>query len=264
MTRNSFQTIYDRIARSGDHVRNLYNLKAIQLAVLTVSAIGTGFTNAFAHRQKLTTAGAIVLALLILVFVEKFTLTLRHGLNTVYVTGRQRFYAQICYRTIQATLVLNTAIFCVWVGDIPMPDFLLFWSRWSIAVHLALALIGVSAVLDADPVAANRILELKAERAQQAHRDTVLTRKSAAIGNIVVMYAAHLRGLMEAWALARRILTSPSSFATDSMAEIERLAKQDFALLGTGDDTVAGADRSSKEDALDPESWDPKDRRRWN
>lgn len=257
----TFQTIYDRIAKSGDYVRNIYNLKAIQFAILTVSAIGTGFTNAFAHRQKLTTAGAVALGIFILVFVEKFTLTLRHGLNTIYAAGRQRFYAQICYRAIQATILLNAAVFCVWLGDIPMPGFLLFWSRWSIVVHLGLALIGVSAVLDSDPVVANRIIELKAER---AHQDTVLTRKSAAIGNIIVMIAAHLRGLMEAWALARRILTSPSSFAADSMAEIDRLAKQDFALLGTGDDTVAGADRSSKNNDLDPESWDPKDRRRWN
>ncbi|MGH9846204.1 MAG: hypothetical protein ACREEM_46475 [Blastocatellia bacterium] len=231
--KTKLSNIYERIATTGDYIRNLYNLKGIQIAVLTISAIATGFTNAFAHKDKIGTVAAFFLAILILSFVEKFFLTLRHGLNTVYAAGKQRFYAQVCYRAIQATIIANACIFAVWLGGIEMPAALLFWSKWSIVVHLSLALIGVSAVLDSDPVVANRILELKAQR---AHRDIVTVRKSAAIGNRIVLLAASLRGHLEAFRLAGKILRSKSTFAADSLAQLDQLAAREFALLGTGDE----------------------------
>jgi len=43
-----------------------------------------------------------------------------------------------------------------WVAGIALPEFLQFWNRWSIAVHFALALVGVSAVRDYDAVVISR------------------------------------------------------------------------------------------------------------
>jgi len=42
------------------------------------------------------------------------------------------------------------------VAGIALPEFLQFWNRWSIAVHFALALVGVSAVRDYDAVVISR------------------------------------------------------------------------------------------------------------
>jgi hypothetical protein len=88
------------------------NLRLIQVCVVTVSALATGYVNAFAHQERLGRAGAGVLALLIMGFVEKFYFTLRHGLATTYKSGRQRLVATLCYRTIQATMILNAAVLC--------------------------------------------------------------------------------------------------------------------------------------------------------
>jgi hypothetical protein len=82
--------------------------------VTLVSAIATGFVNAFAHRERLGWVGATLLAALIMGFVEKFYFTLRHGLVTIYNSRKQRFAAKLCYRVIQATMILNATILCAW------------------------------------------------------------------------------------------------------------------------------------------------------
>lgn len=137
-----------------------------------------------------------LLAILIAGFVEKFFFTLRHGLTTTYKAGKQRFYAQLCYRLIIATMVLNVALLCAWiVGFTPLP-FLMLWNHWPIAVHFGLALLGVTAVRDADAVIENRMLELKAATARQ---DIVAIRKAAAVGNVMVLLCAKARGLFMRW-----------------------------------------------------------------
>lgn len=40
-------------------------------------------------------------------FVERFYFTLRHGLTTLYSAYKQRLAAQLCYRTIQVTMILS-------------------------------------------------------------------------------------------------------------------------------------------------------------
>ena len=120
--------------------------------MVVVSAVATGFVNAFAHRERLGWVGSTLLAALIMGFVEKFYFTLRHGLVTIYKSRKQRFAAKLCYRVIQATMILNATILCAWVAGIALPEFMQFWNRWSIAVHFALALVGVSAVRDYDAV----------------------------------------------------------------------------------------------------------------
>lgn len=201
--RDRVENAYERIAGSDDYRRNDNNLRLIQVCVVTVSAFATGYVNAFAHQKRLGWIGAGILALLIMGFVEKFYFTLRHGLTTTYKSGRQRLVATLCYRTIQATMILNAAVLCAWVAGVAMPDFLTLWNHWSIAVHFGLALFGVSAVRDADAVVEHRMRELKAEAAPQ---DILTIRKAAAAGNPLVFLAARLRGMLDGVALASKLL----------------------------------------------------------
>ncbi|MGH9853617.1 MAG: hypothetical protein ACREBD_27575 [Blastocatellia bacterium] len=203
LIRDRVENAYERIAGSDDYHRNDNNLRLIQICVVTVSAFATGYVNAFAHQKRLGWIGAGILALLIMGFVEKFYFTLRHGLTTTYKSGRQRFVATLCYRTIQATMILNAAVLCAWVAGVAMPGFLTLWNHWSITVHFALALLGVSAVRDADAVVENRMRELKAEAAPL---DILTIRKAAAAGNPLVFLAARLRGMLDGVALASKLL----------------------------------------------------------
>jgi hypothetical protein len=115
--RSRIESIYDRIAGNDDYQRNNNNLKIIQFCVITVSAAATGFVNAFAHRERLGWFGATLLALFIMGFVEKFYFTLRHGLVTIYRSRRQRFFATVSCRLIQATMILNATILCAWCSE---------------------------------------------------------------------------------------------------------------------------------------------------
>jgi hypothetical protein len=204
------ESVYDRIAGDDDYRRNEKNLRLIQFCVITASAAATGFVNAFAHRERLGWAGATLLALLILGFVEKFYFTLRDGLLTVYKSRKQRLAARLCYRVIQATMILNAAILCAWVVSVPLPEWLQFYNRWSIAVHFALGLLGVSAVRDYDAVAESRIRELKAEAARQ---DIITIRKAAADDNPVLLLAAKLRGWLDGLGGARKLLRDKPEFS---------------------------------------------------
>jgi len=85
--------------------------------VTLVSAAATGGVNAFAHKERIGWVGAGVLALLITGFVEVFYFTLRHGLSTTYKSGMQRLAARLCYRTSQATMILNAAVLCAWCTE---------------------------------------------------------------------------------------------------------------------------------------------------
>lgn len=211
LIRDHIENAYERIAGSDDYRRNDNNLRLIQVCVVTVSAFATGYVNAFAHQKRLGWVGAGVLALLIMGFVEKFYFTLRHGLVTTYKSGRQRLVATFCYRTIQATMILNAAVLCAWVAGVAMPGFLTLWNHWSIAVHFALALLGVSAVRDADAVVENRMRELKAEAAPL---DILTIRKAAAAGNPLVFLAARLRGMLDGVSLASKLLRDKPNLPT--------------------------------------------------
>jgi hypothetical protein len=123
---------------------------------ITASAVATGCVNAFAHRERIGWVGAGALAILITGFVEVFYFTLRHGLSTTYKSGMQRLAATLCYRTIQVTMILNAAVLCAWVTGVAIPPILASWNRWSIALHFTLALLGVAAVRDSNPVVISR------------------------------------------------------------------------------------------------------------
>ena len=58
--------VYDGIAAGDDYRRNDANLKLIQVCVVTVSAIATGYVNAFAHKERLGLPLSLLLAALIM------------------------------------------------------------------------------------------------------------------------------------------------------------------------------------------------------
>ncbi|HEX5080636.1 MAG TPA: hypothetical protein VFY40_01225 [Blastocatellia bacterium] len=113
--RSRFKNAYERIAGSDDYERNQNSLRVIQVCVITISACATGFVNAFAHRERLGWVGASLLAILITGFVEKFYFALRHGLTTIYKSRKQRFFASLCCRVIQISMILNAGILAAWV-----------------------------------------------------------------------------------------------------------------------------------------------------
>jgi len=154
--RDRIGNAYQQLASGGDYQKNTRDLRVIQWAVVTVSAIATGFTNGFAHRDRIGDEASFGLAVLIVAFVERFYFVLRHGLTTVYQAGKQRLYALLCYRGIQLTMILNAMILCAYIVGFPVPVWLETWNHWSIAFHFGLALIGVQAVRDSDAVVISR------------------------------------------------------------------------------------------------------------
>jgi hypothetical protein len=124
--------------------------------VVVLSAIATGYTNAIIHENRLGFWGAHGLAILVAFFVERFYFVLRHGLTTTYQSDKQRLYALLCYRIIQATMILNCAILTMWIAELPVPPWLEFWNHWSLCVHFGLALLGVQSVRDSDAAVISR------------------------------------------------------------------------------------------------------------
>jgi hypothetical protein len=173
--------------------------------------------NAFAHRERLGWVGATLLALLITGFVEKFYFTLRHGLVTIYRSRKQRFFATVICFVIQATMILNATILCAWVVDITLPGYLQTWNRYSIALHFALSLLGVSAVIDHDAVAESRIRDLKAEAARE---DIVAIRRAAVSDNTFLLLAAKLRGWLDGVGLAFKLLRDNHEFSASDIKPI--------------------------------------------
>jgi hypothetical protein len=197
-------SIYDHLAGGDDdHLRNDRSLQLIQFFVITVSACATGAVNAFAHRGRLGWVGASLLAVAITCFVEKFYFTLRHGLARVYRSRKQRFLAKFFYHALKLTMILNAAILCAWVVDMPLPEFLAIWYRYSIVLHFVIALLGVAAVRDHDASAENRIREMQAEAAEH---DLITIRRAAATNHLFLFYAAKFRGWLDGVGLAIQLI----------------------------------------------------------
>jgi hypothetical protein len=211
---------YQQIAGGNDYKKNVRDLRVIQWAVVTISAIATGFTNGYAHRDRIGDEASFCLALLIVAFVERFYFVLRHGLTSVYQAGKQRFYALLCYRAIQITMILNGAILTAYIVGLAVPAWLELWNHWSIAFHFGLALIGVQAVRDSDAVVENQILELKAATAAQ---DIITAQRTSAIGNPLVLITARVRGFFDAIWLALRLLFRRGNFAKEYLSQIDAI-----------------------------------------
>jgi hypothetical protein len=226
--KNRIGNAYEHVAGSEDYKKNENQLRIIQGAVVTVSAVSTGFTNAYAHRDRIGDFWAFCLSVLIVVFVERFYFVLRHGLTTTYKSGKQRLYAMVCYRGIQVTMILNAIMLCAWISGFSVPSWLDWWNHWSIAVHFALALVGVQAVRDSDAVVENRMLELKAATARQ---DLITAQKSAAIGSPVVLVFAKLRGFIDSVSIAFRLLFRGRGFAKKYVQQIDQIEREQFDSL---------------------------------
>jgi hypothetical protein len=219
---------YERLSQTDDYQKNENSLKLIQLCTVTLSALATGFVNSLAHVERLGWPLAVILALLVTGFVEKFFFTLRHGLTSVYKSGSQRLYAQFWYSVLQATMVLNVTLLGLWIFGIAPPMWLLIYNHYSLGIHFAAALIGVAMVRDSDAVIQNRVLELRAECGRQ---DLITARKSAAIGSILTITAAKVRGTFDAIALSFRILFSGGGFSKKYLEQINQVAAEQYAHL---------------------------------
>jgi hypothetical protein len=219
---------YQRLSQTDDYRKNENYLKVIQVSVITLSAGATGYVNAFAHVERLGVALSVVLAVLVTGFVEAFFFTLRHGLTTTYKSGAQRLYAQFWYRVLQATMVLNVTLLGLWIVGIEPLPWLLVYNHYSLGIHFAAALLGVTMIRDADAVVTNRILELRAECGRQ---DLITARKSAAIGSPLSLVAAKTRGLFDAVALSFRLLFSGGGFSKKYKQQIDQIADEQYSYL---------------------------------
>jgi len=190
---------YDTLGSSDSYCRVAGRLKLIDLCAATLAAISTAYANGFSHVARIGIGGAIVLAVLTFCIVEFSTFTLEDGLRETFKGGTQRLFANLTYWLIRATMVANGALLCCFIAGVQPPAQLRFWSHWSFAFHLAVGLVLIPLIRNADPVTAHRMLTLKAET---AHADLVTTRKTAAIGNPVVLAAVRVRGFFDALALA--------------------------------------------------------------
>jgi hypothetical protein len=206
--------------------------------VTVASACATGFVNAFAHRERLGWVGASLLVILITGFVEKFYFALRHGLTTIYKSRKQRFFASLCCRVIQITMILNAGILCAWVVGAALPESLQLYNQWTIAIHFSLALIGVSAVRDADAVVEDRIRKLKAEAVQE---DILTTRRAAINDNPLVLIAARLRGFLDGMSLAVNLLRDKPDLSAEDAGQILD-APQRLRLPGRSDGNTQASD----------------------
>src|SRR5262245_7513285 len=233
--RSRIGNIYERIAGNDDYQRNEKSLQLIQVCVITISAGATGFVNAFAHRERLGWVGASLLAILITGFVEKFYFALRHGLTTIYKTRKQRFVAWLSYRAIQLSMALNAAILCAWVVGSTLPEPLRIYNKWTIALHFTLALVGVSAVRDADAVVEDRIRKLKAEAIDE---DIVTIRRAAINDNPLVLAAAKVRGFLDGWSLALQLIRDKPDFSANDVNKQLADHSPRLCLPSAGESTV--------------------------
>jgi len=154
--RNRFRSAYEALAAS-EHYRSVdWRLKFISWSVATISAISTAYANGFSHRSHLGFWPSLLLAGLTLIIVEFSLYTLEEGLRSTFKGGMQRALAWSGKWIIKLTMVGNAAYLCCVIGGVTPLAKLLFWNRWSFAVHFAVGLVLIPMVRDADPVVISR------------------------------------------------------------------------------------------------------------
>lgn len=218
------KSVYERIAAGDDYQRNDRSLNLIMICVITLSAAMTGFVNAYAHIDRLGVYGAAALGLCITVFVEKFYFTVTHGLRTVYQSRKQRFIAHTCCRIIQLSMILNGMVVAALVTGFALPNYLQWWSRWSIAINFALALVGVSELRAADAVVEEHIRKLNAEAREEALQ--ALQNPTPGRG-IMIRTALRLKRWLDGYQGAKAILQNRSNIYIENRAKIYSETKTD-------------------------------------
>lgn len=206
---NQFHSAYESLANSQTYKSVDWRLKIITWSVATISAISTAYANGFSHRGNLGMGWAIVLAVLTLLIVEFSLYTLEEGLRSTFKGGTQRALAWFGKWAIKATMIANACYLCCMIASLTPPDELLFWNRWSFAVHFAVGLVLIPMVRDADPVIANRMLQLRAETAQE---DQIVSRLATALASPFALLGARLRGLWDGLSLGVRLAANGQGF----------------------------------------------------
>lgn len=207
---NRFRSAYEALAAS-EHYKSVdWRLKVISWSVATISAISTAYANGFSHRSHLGFWWSLILAALTLVIVEFSLYTLEEGLRSTFKGGTQRFIAWFGKWLIKITMVANAGYLCCVIADLTPPDQLLFWNRWSFAVHFGIGLVLIPLIRDADPVIAARMLDLRAQTAQE---DQIISRLAFALASPFAMFGARLRGSFDGIVLAFRLIFTRGGFS---------------------------------------------------
>jgi hypothetical protein len=207
---NRFRSAYEILAAS-EHYKSVdWRLKIISWSVATISAISTAYANGFSHRSHLGFWWSLILAALTLIIVEFSLYTLEEGLRSTFKGGTQRALAWSGKWAIKITMVANAAYLCCVIAGITPPAQLLYWNRWSFAVHFAIGLVLIPMIRDADPVIAARMLELRAQTAQE---DQIISRLAFTLASPFAMFGARLRGLLDGISLGFRLAFNRQGFS---------------------------------------------------
>ena len=246
---------YQRLATTSAQIWNSRALFIASFALTTLSAIATAWVNAMEHKDVIGREAAMGLAVLIFCIAEGTLLISNHGLLNVYTNNRQRFWATVAYWGIKCAMWLNIAILCCYLGQIPLPYWLAFWNKWSIALHAAIGLILIDLIRNNDSVKQHKMAELRAATAEQ---DALTARllKSYSAG---IIWASALRGVLDGVASAWKILWLKGEFPKTISERIQNVIdgrKQNIRYVGSG--TTVAPLRTSAPVSLPPEPAAPK------
>jgi hypothetical protein len=224
--KNKFQSAYERLANDQRYISVDFKLKIITWTVAILSGISTAYANGYSHVARLGTEAAIVLGFVTLLIVEGSLYTLEEGLRTTFKGGTQRALATLGKWIIKATMIANAAYLCCVIADLAIPEYLLIWNRWSFAVHFGIGLILIPLIRDADPVVANRMLQLRAETAQE---DQIVSRLASALASPFALFGARFRGMWDGlWLGVRLVFNNRGFSAKNYVANLNSLQESQF------------------------------------
>ena len=205
------QSAYEKLALSQPYQRVDFKLKLITWTTATISAVATAYGNGLSHKETIGVKAAWALGVGIFLLVEFSLYTLEQGLRETFKGGTQRALATVGKWIIKVTMVANAAWMCCKIAGAPVPELLSLWNKWSFVIHFGIGLLLIPAIRDADPVVASRMLQLRAETAQE---DQIISRLATALASPFPMVGVRLRGWFDSMALAWRLLRNPQGFDT--------------------------------------------------
>jgi hypothetical protein len=211
--RNPFKNAYDKLAASPEYKKIDWRLKIISWSIALISGVSTAYANGVSHAGTIGTAYAWLLGALTLAIVEGSLFTLEAGLRSTFKGGTQRTLAWLGKWAIKATMIGNAAYLACMVGGVQAPPDLVFWNRWSFAVHFAIGLVLIPMIRDADPVILHRMLELRSETAQE---DQIIARMAAALASPFSMIGARLRGSLDGLSLGWLLAWNKEGFKPEA------------------------------------------------
>jgi hypothetical protein len=223
--KNRFQSAYERLANSRSYVSVDFKLKIITWITITLSAASTAIANGLSHKDNIGD-WAWGLGIATFLIVEGSLYTLEQGLRETFKGGTQRTLAALGKLIIKATMIANAAYLCCLIAGLGVPAALLFWNRWSFAVHFAIGLILIPWIRDSDPVIAARMLQLRAETARE---DQIVSRLASALASPFALGGARLRGAWDGFKLGMRLLFNRQGFSTKNyVANLNSLSDARF------------------------------------